>query len=677
MALEKNPISLVFHMAYPGPGDTRSVQRGEARPEYLRSALQKVLDDPYFQGIEITRIKDAKLRAEVVDMLKASGKLVYFSAQPVQLINEDGFIPSEDISSIDEVGRQQAIERLKSNIEQAYELGAIDFAFISGKDPGTESGLSKRQAAQRQLIRSIHELCQYADSLAQKHGRKPLKLTLELFDRSPEPGHKNQLAGPSGEAYEIARVIRDAYQHPNFGLMYDLSHMPIIKGNSFKAETPAVLLQLAPYLNHIHIGTCVTNPEDKLYGDSHPSFNYPGSAVDHEMLAEFVRMLVEIGYEGGIGFEVTPYGDELASAVINSTKSSFDIARNRIDVNYAMGTFYFQPRRFFDEVLFDKLNDVRMNKQNAISEAVAARARRENLTNDGNLVIIAADHPARRVTGVGANPTAMGDRMDYLGRIARTLLGVGVDGLMATPDIIEELLLVDYLLKDAGHNGILDGKLLIGSMNRSGLANVEYEMDDRITAMNAQHLLELGCDGGKLLFRIDPGTKSRYSIATMAYCAQAVSECRKAGLPTFVEPLPVEQTADGYKIVMTAEALIQTIGVATSLGGSSRDMWIKVPYVPNYHQVVKSTTLPILMLGGASKENPLNTIRQFEQGMGEGNNVRGVMVGRNVLYCGKDDPLAVVESIAMIVHNAANMDEAVRHLTAARGRDIDYLTTRI
>lgn len=113
MALEKNPISLVHFMAYPGPGNTRSVSRGEAVREYLLRSLKEVLDDPYFQGIEITWIKDKRVRAEVAALLKESGKRVVFSAQPIQLQNEDALIPWEDISCIDEVGRRQAVERLE------------------------------------------------------------------------------------------------------------------------------------------------------------------------------------------------------------------------------------------------------------------------------------------------------------------------------------------------------------------------------------------------------------------------------------------------------------------------------------------------------------------------------------------------------------------------------------
>ena len=48
MILQKNPISLVHFMAFPGPGNTNSVQRGEAREEYLLRTIQQVVDDPYF-----------------------------------------------------------------------------------------------------------------------------------------------------------------------------------------------------------------------------------------------------------------------------------------------------------------------------------------------------------------------------------------------------------------------------------------------------------------------------------------------------------------------------------------------------------------------------------------------------------------------------------------------------
>lgn len=102
-------------------------------------------------------------------------------------------------------------------------------------------------------------------------------------------------------------------------------------------------------------------------------------------------------------------------------------------------------------------------------------------------------------------------------------------------------------------------------------------------------------------------------------------------------------------------------------------MWIKIPYVEGYHRVARSTTLPILMLGGPATGNPLNLIQSFEQGLGEGDNVRGAMVGRNVLFPGDDDPFAVAEAVGKLIHEDASAKEAVRHLARVRGQDIDWL----
>ena len=167
MALVDNVLSLVHFMAYPGPGSTRSVARGEAREEYLIRTMKKVLDDPYFGGIEITRIKDPGVRAQVAKLLSASGKQATFSAQTIQMQNEDGLIAPTDISSVDEVQRRLAVDRLKEYILEAYELGAWQFALGSGQDPGTEGGLRLREQARLALARSLDELCTFSAEEAQ------------------------------------------------------------------------------------------------------------------------------------------------------------------------------------------------------------------------------------------------------------------------------------------------------------------------------------------------------------------------------------------------------------------------------------------------------------------------------------------------------------------------------
>ena len=667
MALERNVKSLVHFMAYPGPGTTKSVMRGEARASYLLRSIDELIADGYFGALEITTIKDPALRAEVAKRLHDANIKIIWSAQPVQLMNEDDLVPVTDISSIDELQRIAGILRLKRCIDEAYEVGAVSMGLISGTDPGPDADGALRKEAMQNLVRSLDELCNYSREVAEAKGVEPITLSLEMFDRLPEPGHRNQLIGPTDDAVYVAREVRDTYGHKNFGLMYDLSHMFLLRSNTFALETPQVLRRLAPYLNHIHIGSCVIDENDPLYGDSHPPFDYIGSAVTAEDLGAFVKTLVDIGYTGGIGFEVTPLPDQEPANAVASVKTAFQAACNRNDVNYGIGGFHFHTRRWFPDAIFNMITDIRVQNPGLIQEIAQSRKRREKLTEDGKLVSLAADHPARYVTNWAAIPRRWRSTR-LLGRILRcTALN---RWCVKPPDIIEDLLILHHLSRNGGP-AFLDNKVLMGCMNRGGLAGIEYEMDDRMTSYTAESMHRMGLDGAKMMFRLDPGKMSRYSVQTIQYCANAINECNKYGLPVFLEPLPVEPTEKGYRVIMEPDALIKTMGVAAGLGDSSANLWLKIPYVREYDRVAKATTLPILMLGGASTGNPINTIEDFARGMGEGHNVRGAMVGRNVLYPGLDDPRAVAAAVHKLVHEEVTALEAIKHLAAVRGTEMD------
>ena len=673
MALDKNVISLVHCMAYPGPAQSNAVLRGEAPESYLLTTIKKVADDPYFQGIEITRIKNKNHRAKVAKILKDAQMVVIFAAQPVQLINEDGLIDEGDISSLDELNRLNAVARIKSCIDEALELGAVNIALVSGKDPGTSSGLKARREAMRSLVRSLDEICEYASRRGKEAGIGEMNVWLEMFDRLDEPGCKNMLIGPTTDALEVVQELRNIYKRSNLWLMYDLSHMLLMRDASFDGEDPFVLRQLAPFLGHVHIGTCVLDKSDPLYGDTHPRLDYPGSAVTREMLAEFVRELQAIGYTKGIGFEIQPRGDEQSDSIIRTAKAYLDEARDRYDVNYALGAYFFRPRVFFTEYMFEAITDVRVKDPDIILREAEQRKRREKLTYDGRLLILACDHPARRVTDVGDDPIGMGDRMDYLGRIIRVLIHPEVDGVMGTPDIIEDLFIVSALMREKMGKGLLDDKVLLGCMNRAGIAGASFEMDDRMTAYTAKSLKRFGLDAAKIMFRLDLNDK--HSGRTLTYCAQAITECNALGLPTFLEPLPVEKTPRGYEVKMDYVDMIRTVGVASALGDSSQNLWLKIPYVEGFDQVARATTLPILMLGGASKGSPIETVESFEKGMGAGANVRGALVGRNILYPGVDDPMAVAAAVSRVVHEDYSTLAAIKYLASIRGTDLEALTS--
>jgi hypothetical protein len=340
------------------------------------------------------------------------------------------------------------------------------------------------------------------------------------------------------------------------------------------------------------------------------------------------------------------------------------------DMEYQLGDYCFPPAEYLPQRLFEAITEVRVENPELVVAESARRRRRGRLTLDGRLVILATDHPGRRVTGIPGDPLAMGDRHSYLARALRVLLAPGCDGIMGATDFMEDLLILNCLVRESGGPSLLDDKVLIGCMNRGGHAGVEGEIDDRFTSFTACQLKRLNFEGGKLMYRLDPADER--SIKAVSDCAQAVTELYRAGLHAFLEPMSVKRKPDGgYDTVKTVEALARDAGAAACLGESSARTWLKLSYTEGYEQVARATCLPILMLGGAPRENPCPTLREFAAGMRAGANVRGTMVGRNVTFANREDPRAVAAAVGAIVHQSATYEQSLQRLHAERACQMD------
>ncbi|MCE5219058.1 deoxyribose-phosphate aldolase, partial [bacterium] len=123
-------------------------------------------------------------------------------------------------------------------------------------------------------------------------------------------------------------------------------------------------------------------------------------------------------------------------------------------------------------------------------------------------------------------------------------------------------------------------------------------------------------------------------------------------LTVFLEPMMVRYEEGKYTVDTSAEAMIRICGVASGLGKSSWKTWLKLPYSVEYPRIVGATTCPILMLGGPATGNPQALVDQFAAGMKAGGNVRGALVGRNVLYPGEADPAEVARAVSEVVHTS-------------------------
>ena len=261
-----------------------------------------------------------------------------------------------------------------------------------------------------------------------------------------------------------------------------------------------------------------------------------------------------------------------------------------------------------------------------------------SVPRDGNLLILAADHTARGMIAVGSDPLAVADRYELLDRLIRGLSVPGVDGVMASADILEELAWL----------GALDARVAIGTINRGGIKGALWELDDRITAYDPDHIASAGLDGGKVLLRIeftDPGV-----ARTIEMCGEVVTRLADQGIACMVEPLPYLKDEQGRAFLDTRdEELIRAVAIASGLGSSSAYTWLKIPATDLIEEVAAATTMPILLLGGDPGDRAGAVIAGWERAM-RAPNVRGLIPGRALLYPHDGDVEGVVTTAASIVH---------------------------
>ena len=289
-------IGLIHFMAYP------STIKGEGP---IEETIRKIAVDDYFDAIEISWIKDVDVRKKVKKMLDSSHLSVAYGGQPRTLST------GQNINDLDEAKRQIVVENLKEGIDEAIEMGAVGFGFLSGR-----YAEETKEEAYQQLIKSTKELCAYAKS------KSDIKIALEVFDYDID---KCALIGPVDIAKRYAEEI--CAEFDNFGLMVDLSHLPILHESARQS-----LIPVKDYIIHAHMGNCMMrDKQDPAYGDAHPRFGYPGGENDVNELVEYIKVLIEIGYLNPdnrrfLSFEVKPVGDEDSDIIIANAKRVLNLA---------------------------------------------------------------------------------------------------------------------------------------------------------------------------------------------------------------------------------------------------------------------------------------------------------------------------------------------------------------
>lgn len=289
-------VGIILHMAYNG------LSTGEGP---ILECLRKIVTDDYFEAVEVTQIKDGDIRKSARDMIQCGHMTVAYGGQPRMLTT------GMNINDLIEEERLRAVDSLKKGIDEAYELNASGFSFLAGKYEE-----ETKEDSFKALLKSTRELCEYAKL------KGDMPVILEIFDYNID---KKSLIGPVELAKEYAEKITSEYS--NFGLMVDLSHIPMLNESIEESIMP-----IRKYIKHAHMGnTVIKNPKMNGYGDQHPRFGFPNSENDINELAEYLRILLKIGFLNEenrpiVSFEVKPYGNEESEIVIANAKRTLNLA---------------------------------------------------------------------------------------------------------------------------------------------------------------------------------------------------------------------------------------------------------------------------------------------------------------------------------------------------------------
>lgn len=289
-------VGIILHVSYPqlGGGDGPILE-----------CLERICGDDYFEAVEVARMKDPQVRKQAAEMIRMAHMVSAYGGQSRTLS------AGLNINDLDETRSAMAVDTLKEGIDEAYEMGCAGFSFLSGRYEE-----ERKEQAFEQLLKSTRELCRHAE----KEGQMPV--CCEVFDYDID---KKALIGPAVLAARYAGEIRK--EHGNFGLLVDLSHIPMVHETIEES-----ILPVKDYIIHAHMGnTVIKSPDCEAYGDNHPRFGFPNSENDVEELAHYLRTLKEIGFLGEkdrpvVSFEVKPWKDEPPEVVIANAKRTLNLA---------------------------------------------------------------------------------------------------------------------------------------------------------------------------------------------------------------------------------------------------------------------------------------------------------------------------------------------------------------
>jgi hypothetical protein len=289
------------------------------------------------------------------------------------------------------------------------------------------------------------------------------------------------------------------------------------------------------------------------------------------------------------------------------------------------------------------VRETRARLPEIVRNRLAARRRRPVAGHTARLLLIEVDGPARGDLSAGGDAQALADRGELLRRLVIALERPGVSGVIATADVIDDLVLLDAL----------NDRLAVGALNRVRAAPWSIIVSHRFTGYDPESISASHLDGGKLELSIDPASED--TAQALEACGRAITALSAGAAVAFVEPY--WSGVDGADLSLPA--MVRAVDVAASLGARSPFTWLVVPLVDDLARLLAATTLPVLLrfsgegdLRGPALDPWVAALRVP--------GVRGLVASGSVLYPADGDVAAAVDALAISVHGSLDREEGAR-----------------
>ncbi|MBD3174658.1 MAG: hypothetical protein GF320_05735 [Armatimonadia bacterium] len=320
--------------------------------------------------------------------------------------------------------------------------------------------------------------------------------------------------------------------------------------------------------------------------------------------------------------------------------------------------YAFDPASYFPRSIYDLMRQLRVADPIAAYKATQTRQPRKVLAPSGDLLLLMADEASR-----GLEP-ACTDRHEYLARLLRVLVGGMFDGLVAPPDILEELCLAQQIIRENGGPSFLDGRAVVGLLN----AGPGTRRPSAFTVERAKHLK---CDGVWVRASIDregPGSR-----APLERIARIIGEANSHSLAVFVQPSRPQMIDAEWEPVDAARML----ATASALGETSTRTWLALPTFDGVDRALRSVSLPALACRIGSPASDLESLLEAaRQATGPAVGFRGLALGSSILYR-SDDPLAVAGALQTVVRKDVGIETVLERMDGARGHKLDVLSSLV